>query len=589
MQLILPSATIAIITGAACPPFVAAAASNAEEQVTVNDINKVVQDVDMAYIKSSTINKINNNINNNNNNSSNRLRQRTLEKECNSFPSSKKKKRGGMLTADVGILMTCDDEIHETCVPDETSSIGGRCTNTSSSSSSSSSIQLEQPQILPKVAPFKKRRNHLTIAQQQQRNLQILSDRPQTGDDGEEVVEGEEEVDVPFVCPTNCPIAFCDCAEDDGDAALCASELHDVCTSDLIPECVPDKYLPFYTETYCPFAQCLTEPTSGKPLYEECSCNYYLAYCNLYYSFEESLEKCAISTCCEERGAGEKFVCLPALEPTWSPTAYPTVSFEPSASPTSTTSPTATTGPTTTTAPTFAPSMSTSPTSSSAPSSSPSVSPTAYPTSSSKPTESPSESPTDYPTLGPTASPTALPSASPSYSPSTSPSNPPSTTLNPTVSLSPTSKPSTSQTPSITTNPSSNPTISAAPIKTPSLMPTQTTSPSSTPSTPFPTDNPTVQPTETPSGSPTSKPTESPTVPVPTTEVPTVPVPTTASPVADSNVVAEEKVQGATTTKIAADSSSGMAMIGPGGGRGGMAVAYSLFAGVGGALWLMFA
>ena len=101
---------------------------------------------------------------------------------------------------------------------------------------------------------------------------------------------------------------------------------HDVCARELLSECVPDEYLPFYERTYCPFAECMSKTTAS---YESCECDYYKDYCELYYQFEESIGKCEVSTCCEGEGSDTKWKCLEAFSPTYNPTDAPTDSTNP--------------------------------------------------------------------------------------------------------------------------------------------------------------------------------------------------------------------------------------------------------------------
>mmetsp|Transcript_9834 Transcript_9834/g.21300 ORF Transcript_9834/g.21300 Transcript_9834/m.21300 type:complete len:566 (-) Transcript_9834:356-2053(-) len=564
MRILLPSSTIAIITGV-CHSSLAAADSVRDEAISNNDNNnlpsnvgtaasQVVRDVDAAYESS--------------------IRRREGE-ECNTFQSSSNRIR----TADLGIL-GCGK--NQTCERDVSSSIGGRCTASVELSSSSSSITTTtQQQLLqqrlesvavassekPKVAIFPSKRKARLA--KKQRLLQVGS-----GPGGDE----EDEEDKPFVCPTKCPQEFCDCAQNDGDGEKCAPELYEVCKADLLAECVPDDYLPFYKDTYCPFAKCLT--VENRP-YELCSCDYYRDYCELYYGFEDSLEECAIATCCEAEATGEKYVCLPGMAPTYSPTLDPTNSFPPSVAPSVTSPPSSTTAPSDTQAPTDRPSNTQVPSVTLVPTPIPTDSPSEHPSMSSSPTTSPTKSPTVSPTKGPTTSPTVFPSLEPSYPPSASPSASPTATSRPTISFKPTTSPSNSFRPTITAVPTATPSNSAFPTWPPSLTPTHTQPPSSMPTTPAPTDNPTVSPTEYPSATPTKEPTKAPNTDDPTeeptmnptefpTESPTEPL---VQP-GDRGPIEETKPPG----------SSGMAL---GGSKSRGVLMASLLTGVGGALWLL--
>ena len=309
MRTTLSSAAIAIITGASHPAL--ASADKKEDRAVANAVISLTRDVNKSYQSSKL------------------QRPRSLlgGEECNSFndhgPNASENSAYGYvdIDVDVGILgCRADDEI---CVRDETSSLGGRCTLASAASSLySSGEQQEEEQERPQkplMAAFPNRRNRRLPSN---RRLQ-----PAIGGAEEE----EEEVDGPFVCPTNCPKDFCDCAQDDGDASACAAELNAVCTAGLIAECVPDKYLDFYTQTYCPYAKCVA--VYNKPL-EECSCDYYRDYCQVYYEFVESMDKCEVGECCAVQPAGSKWTCIPEMQPTLNPTGSPTSSAKPSASPT---------------------------------------------------------------------------------------------------------------------------------------------------------------------------------------------------------------------------------------------------------------
>lgn len=241
-------------------------------------------------------------------------RKRSLDQECNTHISG-----GGIATmnsesglADVGIL-GCGP--NQTCEPDGSSKLGGRCTI------SAGSAQLKLPGIPDKMAAFSNRR--VRQSNQKQRALRFLQEidgSTNTTDDYEEKV-----------CPPNCPQQFCDCAHADGDAEKCSSELHSVCINDLLSSCVPESFMAFYTDTYCPFASCIA--LEGKS-YEECTCAYYQNYCDVYYAYMESIEKCAIANCCDGQPDGTKYMCIPGMEPTGNPTMAPVFSPHPSSSPT---------------------------------------------------------------------------------------------------------------------------------------------------------------------------------------------------------------------------------------------------------------
>jgi hypothetical protein len=223
---------------------------------------------------------------------------------------------GGLVSeADVGVLHCGPGR---TCVADGNSSVGGRCV-TVDTSSSAADLPNDRPVVLPRMAIFPSRDAHMA------RRLSTDPRLRRVQEDGG------------FVCPTNCPQSFCDCAralngnDADGDAYKCAPELHSTCVTGLIPECVPADNLSFYTETYCPFAECVV--VSGET-YENCYCEYNKNYCVTYYAFQESIDKCAIGSCCDSKPEGEKYGCLPELQPTGAPTLEPTVTRKPTDSPT---------------------------------------------------------------------------------------------------------------------------------------------------------------------------------------------------------------------------------------------------------------
>mmetsp|Transcript_12196 Transcript_12196/g.26558 ORF Transcript_12196/g.26558 Transcript_12196/m.26558 type:complete len:546 (+) Transcript_12196:81-1718(+) len=543
MRIIFPSATIAAFSGVCL-----VSADKATEERATNDAyhtktarSKVAQDVDKSYASS--------NIN---------IRRRG--DECDTFndassTSDTVSSSGNTERADVGVLSCVDAD--QACEADGTSSTGGRCTTTTTSSSSAKQFN-ERPQT-PTIPVFPSRRHNPTA---KQRFLQ----RNSTG-----LGAGADE-DEPFVCPANCPQEFCDCASSDGDAEKCAPQLHSVCTDNLLSECVPDKYLQFYTDTYCPFAACLA--VENKP-YEECSCGYYKDYCKVYYAFEESIEKCATGTCCDAEAAGSKWTCLPGLQPTASPTEAPTVSSMPSGVPTTTAMPTVSSKPTSSAAPTFRPSTSVPPTVSSVPTPNPTDTPSSQPSTSVEPTTTPTKSPTLRPTTSPTASPTSSPSDLPSSNPTDVPSTSPTISSAPSTSVLPTLSPSSSMAPTISSAPTDVPSTSTAPTSPPSLLPTMTMPPTSSPSTTAPTMNPSVSPSKSPTGSPSDSPSNPPMTDIPTLS-PTTEMPTIKSTGAPVLAPVEDLPEAG--TRGTPPGSGGTVL------RSG-AVA-TLFVGVGGALWL---
>ena len=291
MRIVLPSAAIAAFTGSCCV--------SADQPVNDHDvtreqslwISQITRDVDRSFKSSNTPNP-------------------SLDDECNTFNS------GGDSTmmdsesglADVGILGCGPNQF---CAPDGSSDLGGRCTM-----SFVSAAQFDPPVTL---AAFSNRRG----INQSGRALRFLQEIDGTTNT---TVDYEEKV-----CPPNCPQQFCDCAHADGDAEKCAAELHSVCINDLLSSCVPESFMSFYTDTYCPFASCIA--FEGKS-YEECTCAYYQNYCDVYYVYMESIEKCAIANCCDGQPDGTKYSCIPGMQPTGNPTMAPIFSPHPSTSPT---------------------------------------------------------------------------------------------------------------------------------------------------------------------------------------------------------------------------------------------------------------
>ena len=206
---------------------------------------------------------------------------------------------------DVGIL-GCRN-VKALCEEDELSSLGGRCTM----DRSQLTRKIEQPVFSHRQGPHLAQSRAETVP----RFLQSSS----------------------WNCPSGCPKEFCRCAQKHGEVKHCANQMDDLCFEGLVSECVPEEYLPFYYQTYCPFSECIV----AKNAYHDCSCQYYRDYCTLYYAFNESTSKCNIAACCEAAGnVDEKIECLPGLQHTFLPTIEPTTSMEPSGAPSFSTEPT---------------------------------------------------------------------------------------------------------------------------------------------------------------------------------------------------------------------------------------------------------
>ncbi|KAL9184287.1 hypothetical protein ACHAXT_002373 [Thalassiosira profunda] len=511
MRIALPSATIAVIS--------AASTAAAEEDRAANYSTKsLARDVDHPSKSSSNF-----------------VLQRAWGKECKLFSEDAANDADESET-DVGLL-GCG--AGEACVEDETSPLGGRCTTAKAASTNPKKKKKKRKQqrpTKPQMAAFPSRRTSRPLLSKARRLQVGAGGAPAAGD-------GEEE-DAPFVCPANCPQAFCDCAQDDGDAEVCAPELHEVCLQSLLPECVPDSYLPFYVETYCPFAGCIVADTP----YEECSCGYYRDYCTTYYAYEESLDKCAVSECCNGSAKGDKWLCLPGMQPTFSPTGEPTITAVPSASPTISSKPTISSAPTISPAPSASPTISPAPTASFPPTAAKSASPSAAPTLTSMPTPSP------------VVPPTASPSGSPSYAPSGTPTAAPTVSAAPTKSVAPSASPTATSAPTVSSAPTDVPSTSAAPTDAPSGSPTISSAPTAAPVT----------------AEPTTKPT-----PAPTAE-PTTPIPTdlsTSTPTGADGAAPVPDVPTADRGPVIQEPSAGMASV--------PSLVATLLVGVGGALWML--
>lgn len=209
------------------------------------------------------------------------------------------------IDSDVGILGCRNPKA--LCEEDEISSLGGRCT-------------LDRSLLTPKInQPIFSNRHTPHLAQTPRENTPRFLQN--SG----------------WSCPSNCPKEFCKCAQKYGEVKHCTKEMDNLCIDGIVSECVPGDYLPFYYQTYCPFAECIVANNA----YQDCSCQYYRDYCSLYYAFDESTSKCNIAGCCEAAGSvDEKIQCLPGLQPSFSPTMYPTTSSVPTGAPSVSSNPT---------------------------------------------------------------------------------------------------------------------------------------------------------------------------------------------------------------------------------------------------------
>ncbi|KAL7516000.1 hypothetical protein ACHAWX_001061 [Stephanocyclus meneghinianus] len=123
-------------------------------------------------------------------------------------------------------------------------------------------------------------------------------------------------------CPDTCSAELCSCVSQYGYAEPCSKQLNDVCIGSAlsptgtlvdISDCVTDEYVYYYQNVYCPFAACRV----GGGSYEECQCNSYVDFCNIYQGKEgyendaKTLAYCSIASCCQGNidDAGRAF-CL---------------------------------------------------------------------------------------------------------------------------------------------------------------------------------------------------------------------------------------------------------------------------------------
>ena len=218
---------------------------------------------------------------------------------------------------DVGILGCRNPKA--TCEHDELSNLGGRCTMDRSTLTRKT---IEQP-----------------IFSHRQQGPHFLTPQQRSESDIPRFLQNDS-----WSCPSNCPRDFCRCAKKFGEVKHCTKEMDKLCLNGIVSECVPNDFLPFYYQTYCPFSECVV----AKNAYQDCSCQYYRDYCTLYYAFNESTEKCGIATCCEAADSVEsKIECLPGMQPTIAPSFSPTISRAPSDSPSVSSVPSISAAPTT--------------------------------------------------------------------------------------------------------------------------------------------------------------------------------------------------------------------------------------------------
>lgn len=202
----------------------------------------------------------------------------SLGKECNTFDgkttlssntewvsNEEKKAIDVQEEADVGILLVSCTDKDESCKPDDSSSLGGRCVTTTdiinhNGSSYNNGQEDTQPSASTEHSSIKK-----TSIKKTSRTLQLF----------------EDFYDLGYYNPTNeLDYDLCYCIQyftDEFPSDGCANEVNQVCTngdvlSEYLSECgKAAEYGQFITDVLCPYAECL----GGSESKEECYCDYY--------------------------------------------------------------------------------------------------------------------------------------------------------------------------------------------------------------------------------------------------------------------------------------------------------------------------
>ncbi len=218
------------------------------------------------------------------------MRSSSLGKECNPFAASATNNVNAIdpeeSEPDVGVLAAGCHPLRQACVPDASSSLGGRCRARAD-----------------ERAPERTTRG---------RRLE------------------EEDFD-PFdasVCEKKCPSELCDCAATTTygfpDAQDCAPELRSVCHGGDVKNCFPKEEKAFYEGVYCAFADCWLDSDQERDDYVECTCQYYENYCDLYGDYADDYPKvaaqCAAAHCCIQFDTSEeKDACFKSSAPSVAP------------------------------------------------------------------------------------------------------------------------------------------------------------------------------------------------------------------------------------------------------------------------------
>ncbi|KAL7486700.1 hypothetical protein ACHAW6_012298 [Cyclotella cf. meneghiniana] len=95
-------------------------------------------------------------------------------------------------------------------------------------------------------------------------------------------------------CATTCDQSLCTCISSANDPISCANQLHSVCTSGGIDDCVPPSGINQFRSLHCPYAACIVDGGSR----EECACDFFRSSCEIFGE-EETMGYCVIADCCK--------------------------------------------------------------------------------------------------------------------------------------------------------------------------------------------------------------------------------------------------------------------------------------------------
>jgi hypothetical protein len=94
-------------------------------------------------------------------------------------------------------------------------------------------------------------------------------------------------------CAQTCDQSLCTCISSAKDPVSCASQLHSVCTSGGMDDCVPPSAINQFRSLHCPYAACIVDGGSR----EECACDFFQSSCEIY-GVEENMGYCVLAECC---------------------------------------------------------------------------------------------------------------------------------------------------------------------------------------------------------------------------------------------------------------------------------------------------